>query len=182
MSNRSLNLQALVLKRVNVGETDRVVTLLSKEKGKFVAVAKGVRKLKSSKRAYMEPGNIIKAQLIITKSLPLLIQAKLIHDSAPAKQNLATIRKLIQILEVFDKLLVEQEIEPRIYNLILDIRQTVIARGNSHQLIQNKLSQLISLLGFPAPQITQGQSVLDYVQNLAEKPMRSFQFLQVKTD
>lgn len=177
MANKSFSLKALVLKRVSVGETDRVVTLLSQEKGKLVCVAKGVRKLNSSKRAYMEPGNIIKAFFVKTKSLPLLIQAKPISDSAPAKVSLTRIRQLAQILEVYDKLFVEEELPAHIYNLAIRIRSDVVAG----QLKKTKghLGRLITLLGFPHPSKTKYKTILEYVQHLAERPMHSFKFLEV---
>jgi recombinational DNA repair protein (RecF pathway) len=174
---RSFSLKALVLKRVSVGETDRVVTLLTQEKGKLVCVAKGVRKLNSSKRAYMEPGNIIQAFFVRTKSLPLLIQAKPISDSAPAKVSLTRIRQLAQILEVYDKLFVEEQLPAHIYNLSLKVRNDVV--NGELQLIKGHLGKLITLLGFPHPSKTKYKTILEYVQFLAERPMHSFEFLEI---
>jgi DNA repair protein RecO len=179
MHSRSYSLQALVLKRSSVGETDRVVTLLTQERGKLVCVAKGVRKLNSSKRAYMEPGNLIKAYLVKTKSLPLLIQAQLIHDAAPVKTNLATLRQLVQILEVYDKLFVEEKLPAKTYQLALDIRTSLL--NSQTQLIRGQLKKLILQLGFPLPDKNKYDSILDYVQEIAERPMKSFEYLQVKS-
>ncbi len=175
---RSFSISGIILKRKNVGETDRVVFLLTQERGKLVCVAKGVRKLNSSKRAFMEPGNIVQAHLINTKSLPLLIQAKLISDSATTKSSLGKIRQLIQILEIFDQLFVEQEIEAKTYQLVLSIRSNLI--NNKTGLIRQQLSQLILKLGFPAPDLKQEESILDYVQQIVERKMKSFDYLQVK--
>ncbi|MEA2056673.1 MAG: DNA repair protein RecO [Patescibacteria group bacterium] len=180
MRNKSYTLPALIIKRKNVGETDRIVTLLAQEKGKFVAVAKGVRKLNSSKRAFMEPGNIVKAHFIKTKSLPLLIQAKLIHDSSRAKTKLARIRQLTQILEIYDKLFVEQEIEKDLFELILEIRLNVINHNASTMNIQKKLNRLILALGFPPADLHKHGSILEYVSQLTERSMKSFDFLQIK--
>ncbi len=180
MSQRSYTLPGIVLKRMSVGETDRVVTLLTQEKGKIVSVAKGVRKLNSSKRAFMEPGNIVKAHFVKTKSLPLLIQAKLIHDSARAKSKLSRIRQLTQILEIYDKLFVEQEINQKLFQLVLEIRLNIINRNANTTQIQSKLNHLIEALGFPPADLDQNQSILDYVSKISERPMKSFEYLQVK--
>ncbi len=175
MSKRSFNLQGIVIKRRHLGETDRLLTLVSQEKGKIVCVAKGVRKLNSSKRAYLEPGNIIKAFFVVTKGLPLLIQAKLISNAAPAKQNLTQIRQLMQILEIYDKLLVEQKIEPPTYQLILEIRQALMTRKTAS--IRHSLNQLILKLGYPPPDLNKYDSVSEYIQEIAERPMKSFKYL-----
>ena len=44
---RQLNTHAIVLRRVNYGEADRIITLLTPDQGKLTAIAKGVRKTKS---------------------------------------------------------------------------------------------------------------------------------------
>lgn len=178
MSARSYSISGIVIKRMNLGETDRLVTLLTQEKGKIVCVAKGVRKLNSTKRAFLEPGNIVQAYLIRTRGLPLLIQAKLTQDAAAVKTQLAKIRQLVQILEIFDKLFVEQKVEQPTYNLVLKIRSSLI-KDQSH-LVRSLLLKLISHLGFPQPDRNKYDSILDYIQEIAERPMRSFDYLQVK--
>ena len=49
MKTRTFSTKGIVLKRVNVGETERSINLLTQEYGKMTCVAKGVRKIKSSK-------------------------------------------------------------------------------------------------------------------------------------
>ena len=99
MKNKSFTQKCLVLRRTNVGETDRIVTLLSREQGKFSCVAKGVRKLSSSNRAYLEPGSLVSAHCIVTKSLPLLTQTTLIDDTSKMLHDLSSFRALSQVLE-----------------------------------------------------------------------------------
>src|SRR6185503_8761599 len=96
LSSKTFNALGIVLKRTNTGETDRVVSLLTQEHGKLVAIAKGVRKMSSSRRADLEPGNYIKAQFVVTKSMPILTQTKLIDDCSQIRQSLPEIRKLTQ--------------------------------------------------------------------------------------
>ena len=98
---RSSITQAIVLKRINSGETDRLVTLLCQDSGKTLCVAKGVRKLKSSNRANLEPGNLVKVFLVETKGLPLLTQSQLLRDAAPVRRSLTGIRQLTEVLEIF---------------------------------------------------------------------------------
>ena len=49
MRDRLYRVQAIILKRTDVGEADRLLTLYSPDRGKLRAVAKGVRKLHSRK-------------------------------------------------------------------------------------------------------------------------------------
>ena len=172
----SLSLECLVLKRKPLGETDRIVTIVSQKLGKSVAVAKGVRRLSSSFSASLEPGNLIRAQLIITKSIPLLIQARLIEDASSTKTNLAQIRRLTQVLEIFDKLFVEEELPAITYSLVLSIRKKLLQ--NRTNLIRSDLQKLLNQLGFATNSSQIDQSMLEYVQEIVERPMQSFKYLQ----
>ena len=174
---RNFSVNGIILKRNKVGETDRVITLLTQEYGKLVAVAKGVRKLSSAKRAFLEPGNLVKAYFVKTKSLPLLTQAKLINDCGLVRNDLVEIRKLTQFLEILEKLFVEDEVEADLFNNILELRQKISDQDISNGQIKKRLEDLIEKLGFPHPKETKYSSVLDYVSSLTNRPMRSFEYL-----
>ncbi|MCB9802156.1 MAG: DNA repair protein RecO [Pseudomonadales bacterium] len=178
MKQRTLALEALVLKRTNTGETDRVVTLLTQEQGRMVCVAKGVRKLASSKRAHLEPGNVISAFLVSTKSLPLLTQSKLLKEAFEDSPKLADIRNITQLLETYDKLFVQEELEPYLYQKVLQVRDEVVSQKRS-QPIRDHLSEIIVSLGYQHPADSKYDTITEYVSALSDRPMRSFEFLRV---
>lgn len=180
VSQKSRSTQAIVLKRVNTGESDRVVTLLTPDEGKVVCVAKGVRKLSSSNRAYLEPGNLVQAYFIHTKSLPLLTQARLIHDHSQAKTTLAKLRQLSQVLEIADRLFAEQSPEPELFELTLETLYELNQASPRLHTIKTNLSHLIAQLGFWPEESDERISVLDLVAQITEKPMRSWDFLTVR--
>lgn len=178
--SKNFNSSGVVLKRSSVGETDRVVTLLTQEYGRLVSVAKGVRKLSSSKRAFLEPGNYVQAYFVKTKSLPLLIQAKLIEDCQHIRHNLTEIRKLTQFLEILEKLFVEEEIKVKFFDDILTLRKKITHQQLNNLQIKQALGNLVAQLGYQHPQKTEYDSILDYVSALTNKPMRSFEYLAIK--
>lgn len=178
--SRSTNTQGIVLKRSNVGETDRVVTLLTPDFGRVVTVAKGVRKISSSKRAFLEPGNYVKVQLIHTKSMPLLIQATLLKDCALIRTDLSEIRKMVQFLEILEKLFVEEEIDAALFQRILKLRDDISQKKITNRKIKTELERFITDLGYQSPQETKHDSILDYVAELADRPMKSFEYLAPK--
>ena len=95
------NYLALVIKTQRLHERDLIVTLLTREQGKITTVAKGVRHLSSSKRAFLEGGNLIHAQLITTKNWPLLTQAQLVADASSIRTDLIGLKKFLLFLESF---------------------------------------------------------------------------------
>jgi DNA repair protein RecO (recombination protein O) len=51
---RTYSLEAIILNRIDIGETDRILTLLTPNKGKLRVVAKGVRRPASKKAGHLE--------------------------------------------------------------------------------------------------------------------------------
>ncbi len=180
MSSRTSTLQALVLKRSNVGEANRLVTILTAERGKLTCVAKGVRKLSSSQRAFLEPGNHVSLLLVETKSLPLLTQTRLINDFSATKKSLTSIKKLQEVLEIVDRLFPEDVEEQELFESILSIVEELEKKTSSFQFIQQKLSFVVTQLGYQDMNETKYTSILDYVSSIAERPLRSYEFLSVK--
>lgn len=178
MSSKSTSLEAIVIKRLNTGETDRLVTLLSKKKGKILVVAKGVRKLKSSKASFFEPGNLIKAHLIITKSLPILTEAILLDDLYSSRSDLKKISKLSQILEIIDNLFVEEAIDEDIFESIHESLKFVASQDNFKK-IKLILLEIIKRQGFLDEIDEPNFSITDFLQELTNKKLRSFDFYQV---
>ncbi len=172
--------EGIVLKRVSSGETDRIVTLITKDFGKLVGVAKGSRTLTSSKRAHLEPGNKVKVFAVKTKSLPLITQTSLIKAVDDAhRTTLVSMRRLSQVLEVFDRLFVEDDEDQAAYLKALEIID-LLTNTYSYQKMQLLLGTLLEHLGYQDYQETIHDSVLDYVAEITEKPMKSFEYLRVK--
>jgi DNA repair protein RecO (recombination protein O) len=172
--------EGIVIKRVNTGETDRVVTFITKDFGKLVGVAKGIRTLKSSKRAHLEPGNLVKIFVVKTKSMPLITQTSLIENvNQETRGSLSSIRSLSQILEIFDRLFVEEDEDLKTYSIALKIRDTVL-NNRTHAQIQPLLSELVENMGYQSFNDVHHKSVLDYVAEITEKEMKSFDYLRIK--
>lgn len=179
MPSRTFTITGIVLKRVNTGETDRIVTLLTQEFGKIACVAKGVRNLHSSRRASLEPGNFVKALCVNTSSMPILTQASLISDSGDCRESLKKVRQLHQYLEIMDRLFVEEEIDQEFFMQVLNTRELIVANNTSLDEIRESFEKILINLGYhhsTAPI----DSILNKVAELTERPVRSFEYLVVK--
>ncbi|PWU23951.1 DNA repair protein RecO [Candidatus Cerribacteria bacterium 'Amazon FNV 2010 28 9'] len=175
---KTFSITGIVLKRVNVGETDRIVTLFTKERGKIACVAKGVRKLSSSKLAVLEPGCEARIYCVETKSLPILTQAQLLNDFHHSKQTLPSVKKMFQILETIDALLFEEDVQENVYTLVHSLLTHIDAgQTTSVDTIRETLRTIISLLGFEGT--TPNQSIMELIEELTAKKMKSFEYLTV---
>jgi len=177
---KSSTAQALILKRHNYGETDRVVTLITREWGKITVIAKGARKLHSSKRGILEPGNLIKGFFVETKQLPYLTQAQLVSSAMTTHCTLEDLRNLQLVLELFDRILVEEELETDLFAHLLEIRENIVAQTTHRGQIRQALNDLLSALGYPSLAQSEYGSITDYVADLTNKPLRSWEFLQAR--
>jgi len=174
-------MEAIVLKRVNVGESDRIVTLLTPELGKFACVAKGVRKLTSSQRAFLEPGNLVNIFTVETSSLPILTQTKLINDFSHAKKDLQRLKQLTQVLEIIDRLFPEGVEEIELFQTFITILdQLDQPKVHFHQ-IQEELSQVLVQMGYQPLEDTPYKSIIEYVASVADRPLRSFEYMTVRS-
>ena len=181
--SRSFTTQAIVLKRQASGETDRLTTLLTEERGKLTVLAKGVRRLNSSHRANLEPGNLIQAFIIETKGLPLLTQSQLLLDASQSYQHqgqqaLKKISHLEQVLEIFDRLFVENYIDDGCFALALNIERLSLQNNNQAKKIKQLLNQLLQLLGYQDIKDTRYANIADYVAEITEHKMKSFDYLR----
>jgi DNA repair protein RecO (recombination protein O) len=176
---KTFTTEGIVLKRVNTGETDRLVTFLTRDFGKLVGVTKGVRSLKSSRRAHLEPGNYLKIFGVYTKGLPIITQTSLLEDAHTSRDSLVGVRQLTQVLEVLDRLFVEGDIDQSAYVKVVELRQALFNKS-AYAKMQTLLGSLLEHLGYQNYQQTSHSSVLDYVAEITEKRMKSFEYLQVK--
>lgn len=179
MKHNSSSCKAIVLKRVNVGEYDRIITLLTPEFGKLACVAKGVRKLSSSQAGNLEPGNLVSLFLIETKNLPILTQTRLISDFRLAKSDLHRLKQLMQVLEIIDRLFPEGSEEIELFESITRVLEQLNQPKVSFLAIQEDLSQILVQLGYQHLSDTQYTSVVEYVAAVADRPLKSFDYMTV---
>jgi DNA repair protein RecO (recombination protein O) len=177
--SRSFTTSGIVIKRSNVNEADRIVHLITQEFGKLTVVAKGVRKLNSVSRSALEIGNHVHIFCVITKSLPLLTQARIIDDCRSLPNTLAKHKQLAQLLELFDRLLVETELETDLFSSILHLRNAVVYETANSQEIIVMLRELIVTLGFQDPADSKYETISEYVSALSDRPLKSFAYLSV---
>jgi DNA repair protein RecO (recombination protein O) len=178
--DKTLATEAIVIKRTSVGEADRVITLLTPTEGKVVCIAKGVRKLASSQRAYLEPGNHVSVLLVHTRSLPILTQSKLLNDFTYTKHGLSRMKQLMEILEIIDVLFSEGAEEVELFGKVLHMLKLLDSPKGAFQQIQEELIQVLVDLGYQDMKDTQYTSVLDYVTAVADRPLKSYDYLTIR--
>jgi DNA repair protein RecO (recombination protein O) len=102
-----------------LGETDKIVTLFSREYGKFNAVAKGARKTTSRLAGATEPLMLLRALLAEGMNLDVLTQCEIRESFPLLRGDFGLILRATYACELLDKLTVERDAAPEAFDLLL---------------------------------------------------------------
>ena len=169
--------QGIVLKRINLGEADRLVTLFTLEQGKVVALAKGVRKLTSSRAGASEPAAESRLYLVKGRTWDLLTQAQLLDSHHQAHLNLTRMTQTLQILESVDRLTVPEAPHPDVYQLLQQTLNHLAVNGTQKTYLLEQIRLILQALGFTYDKVFTEAKLKDYLEDLANQPLRTKAYL-----
>lgn len=110
--------QGIVLRTVKLGETDRILHLLTQGRGKVRAVAKGVRRPGSRFGGRLEPYGHVDLLLYEGRNLDVVQQADLIASHANVRAEFATSTAAAVLAELVDAVATEGERDNRLFLLL----------------------------------------------------------------
>jgi DNA repair protein RecO (recombination protein O) len=124
--------EAVVLRTHKLGEADRIITMLSRHRGKLRAVAKGVRRTTSKFGARLEPFSHVDLQFAVGRTLDLVTQVESLDAfGEPLTGNYPAYTAGQVMLETADRLVVEEN-EPAVQQYLLLVGALrVLDRGTS---------------------------------------------------
>ncbi len=115
---RTFRTEAIVLRRSDFGESDRLLTLFSKEFGKIRAVAKGARKPQSRKTGHVELFMCSRFLLAEGRDLHIVTQAELVEAYAPLRADLVRVTYAAYACELLDRFTTENDRHSDMYDLL----------------------------------------------------------------
>jgi DNA repair protein RecO (recombination protein O) len=117
--NRLLEIEAFVLRRYPLGETDRIYSLFSRQGGKIRAVASGALRPKNRWTGIMEPLNEVSAIVHLSRSSDLhkLTQADVRTRFKYILNDLNRLGPAFEILEILDRFTPDAEPNAELYDL-----------------------------------------------------------------
>lgn len=110
---------AVVLRNYKLGESDRIIVMMTSEHGKVRAVAKGIRKTKSRFGARLEPLSHIDVQLYKGRNLDIVTQVELINSSNLLHRDLDRLLQGISMLEAVDQIAIDRVPAPYLYRMLV---------------------------------------------------------------
>lgn len=169
----SYQIRAIVLKRINIGEADRLVTVFSREQGKLRLLARGIRRLNSRKKGHLELFTQVKLQVAGGKTLDMITEALTVNSFPSLRRNLNRVRIACLLLELVDKLTAENQEHAEVYDLLagaLGELDGITAKSN---LIVDFEIKLLEQLGFGVPENRRRDSLEAHILTITERPLIS---------
>jgi DNA repair protein RecO (recombination protein O) len=139
--------QGIVLRTWRLGESDRIVNLLTERHGKVRAVVKGVRKTKSRFGARLEPMVHVSLLFYEGRELDIVTQAEALEHFRPVREDLDRLAKAHTLLEATDHLAQERHANPRLYSMLLGALRALSAH-DAPLLVPAFFLKLLSTEGF----------------------------------
>ncbi|MBA2316368.1 MAG: DNA repair protein RecO [Euzebyales bacterium] len=141
--------QGVVLRTYKLGETDRIIHLLTPGRGKVRAVAKGVRRPGSRFGGRLEPFSHVDLQLYTGRSLDIVSQAELITPFDRVRADFALSACGSTMVEGADRIAQPDERSTELFLLLLDgLRALVTAPEHPSLVLDAYLIRLASAAGY----------------------------------
>lgn len=140
--------RGVILKIRDLRDTDQLVTIFSEQAGKITAVAKGVKKNRSSLRACVQP--FCHSWLFFSqgRELDLITQGKIIDFYGNTREDLERMLNTVYLMELLDKSLMEKVPLPGLYADLTQILDLINREGFNSLLIRYFESRLLVYLGY----------------------------------
>jgi DNA repair protein RecO (recombination protein O) len=107
--------EAIVLRRTNLGEADRIVTLFCRDQGKVAAVAKGARRQQSRLSGRLELFSHVRVLLAVGRTLDVISQVEVVHTHSLLRGDLDRLGFAAFAVELTDRATADREPAPEIF-------------------------------------------------------------------
>src|SRR5437870_2294999 len=120
MRARTFTTDAIVLRRMDFSEADRILTVITPYHGKLRLLAKGVRRPGSRMGGHLELFVHARVQVARGRSLDLVNQAMTVNAHRGVREDIVKAAHAFHIAELVDGFLEESDNHPPVFPLLLD--------------------------------------------------------------
>lgn len=175
-SSKLYKVEAIILKRKNIGEADRILTIFTKEYGKLKVLAKGIRRITSRRGPHVEVFSHLTMILYRGKTWDIVSEAQTLEVYSVLRKKLDRVSTAYYMCELVDGLLPEKQEHRDIFYLLLEELKQL------NELANNKIGEhshefsleLLRTLGFlRLEKHLEPGSVQRYIENILEKRLKT---------
>ncbi|NIS80960.1 MAG: DNA repair protein RecO [Anaerolineales bacterium] len=140
--------EAVVLRRQNLGEADRLLTIYSPGRGKIKAVAKGVRRLRSRKAGHLEPFMRVDLMVARGRELDIITQADALEMYPHLREDLVLLSQAAYVVELIDRFTVEGDENWSLYRLLINTLERLDLGAEPDAVLRYYELRLLDLTGY----------------------------------
>lgn len=119
--NRLYRIDAIVMHRSDMGEADRLLTVLSRERGKLRLNAKGARKIKSRRAGHVEL--FMRSKMLVAKGrgdIDIVSQVETVEAYRGLREDLTRSTYAHYVVELLDAFAEEGSEQPEMFDLLAE--------------------------------------------------------------
>ncbi|MCR4306195.1 MAG: DNA repair protein RecO [Candidatus Daviesbacteria bacterium] len=144
---QGIKVEGIILKRRNLGEADRILTVFTHQKGKISVLAKGVRRIHSRRAGNVELLNRVLLYLHQARTFLILTEATSLDTYQKLKEDLTLSTYAFHIIELVDKLTAENQENRILYEDLVRVLQK-LSKNPRQIFIRGFEVKILSNLGF----------------------------------
>ncbi len=141
--------KGIIIKRINLGEADKIITIITQNRGKIRVVAKGVRKPRARLSGFLEMFHYNEYLLAEGRNLDIVTGANTLDTLHGISRGLKPIALAYYVAEIVDKLIEETQDPGNIFDLIYSTFKE-ISKGNIKLNVIKSFFEIniLNILGF----------------------------------
>lgn len=145
---RTYSASCIVLRRIDLGEKDRILTLLTREQGKLSAVAKGARRTGSRFGGASEPLTYCRLMLSTGRDLDIVTQAEIKESFPHVREDIRRIAYGLYMLELVNAFVDTRQPNPDIFDTLLSALYILESGTDAEVTARYFEIRLLSILGY----------------------------------
>lgn len=161
-----------VIRRVNLGEADRFVTLFTRNNGKVEVLAKGVRKITSKRSSHIELLNLVRFHSVKTSKNFILTEVELVDSYEDRKKDLKQCEISFFVCELLDNLCPHGQVSSELFSEVYDFLGNGYSDDNTLLDFETKV---LSVLGYwnAKKRFSSEEESRLFIESLIERKMKS---------
>ena len=177
---RTYKTEAVILKRSNLGEADKLITVLTPKMGKLRCIAKGVRRLHSRKAPALELFSRAEIFLAVGKTWDVATEVNLVSSYPKLRGDLERVRYAYQFVELIIAVTRENQEQEALYALLVKALEWL---NQTNQLTTEGLRRfqvrLLEDSGFGLPPRQDVESLTGYIESIIDRQLVTGKHLEV---
>ena len=145
---RTYQTEAIIIKKIKLGEADRILTLYTPHLGKIRGVAKGVRRPRSKLAGHLELITHSQVSLARGRNLDTIIGSHTIDSFLPLKSDLWLTSCALYVTELINQFAAEHVENYSLFQLLLEIMHHLCQSGDNELVLRYFEMHLLNQVGY----------------------------------